>query len=86
MTIVSWIIFAIINVLILFFLEYDPDKSNRFEGPILGMTGALSGSLLIYFLTRGISKELILTLSLIIILESFFLMTLLFTKSFNLKV
>ena len=83
MSIFGWVIFALVNAFILFSLEYDPDKTNRLEGFVVGITGALSSSLFLYLMTQGVSKEFTLTFSLVVILESFLLMTLLFTKSFK---
>ena len=74
-------LFAFINVIILFSLDYNPGEGNLFKSFILGFTGALSSCVFLLFLAKGLSPEFTLTFSLIVALEAFLLATLLFTKS-----
>ena len=80
MTILGWIAFAFINTIILFSLDYDPDKTGPIHTIILGIIGALGSSLFLYLAAEGMSSEFTLTFSMIVILEAFLLMTLLFSK------
>jgi hypothetical protein len=80
MSIFGWIAFAIINAIILLSLDYNPDKTGPLQTSILGIIGALGSGLFMYLAARGMTSEFALTFSMIIILEGFLLMTLLFTK------
>ena len=80
MNIFGWIIFALINALTLFLIDYDPGKNKLFDNFILGFTGALSSSLFLFFVAKGMTPEFSVTFALVIILESFLMITLLFAK------
>ena len=81
MNIFGWIIFALINVVILFSLDYDPGKTGKLQSFILGTTGALSSSLFMYLVVKGNSQEFMYTFSIILILESILLFALFVSKS-----
>ncbi len=83
MNIFSWMIFALINVILIFSMDYDPKNGSRLEGFILGITGALSGSVFAYIIVKGVTKEFVSTFFLVLLLESMLLGALFFFKSFK---
>lgn len=58
MTVVAWILFGVVNGLILNALEPDPRKGGRISAVILGMAGALSGGLLAFLFFGGVTTGL----------------------------
>ena len=87
MNIFTWIVFALINLVVLFLIDYDPRKAGKFDGFIIGIIGALSGSLVAYIAVRGVTPELVLTFFLILGIEAILMSVLVFTKSFrNLRI
>gem|GEM_PF-5405573 len=76
-------IFALINVILIFSMDYDPKNGSRLEGFILGITGALSGSVFAYIIVKGVTKEFVSTFFLVLLLESMLLGALFFFKSFK---
>lgn len=83
MNIFSWVIFAFINAIVLFFIDYDPAQNKMWENFILGFTGALSSSIFIFFLAQGKSPEFTILFSIVIFLEAFLLLALFLSKSFT---
>lgn len=63
-------IFALLNAVVLFSMDYDPRKTTQFHGFILGIIGALSSSLFVYLATKGITPEFNMTFVLVLVIEA----------------
>lgn len=81
MNIFTWMIFALVNAVVLFSMDYDPHKTTRVHGFILGIVGALSSSLFIYLVTKGVTPEFNMTFILVIIVEAALVSLLFVNKS-----
>ena len=58
MTVFAWILFGVVNGLILNALEPNPSKGGRMSAMILGIVGALSGGLLAFLFFGGVTTGL----------------------------
>ncbi len=83
MNILSWFLFAIINAAILFSLDPNPERGGRWEGIILGITGAFNASIFSYILVKGITLELSVTFYVILFMEACMLASMFFGKAFR---
>jgi len=83
MNILGWIVFAFINIIILFSIDYDPRTTGKIHGFILGITGALSGSIFAYLIVKGVTTEFVYTFYLILAVEAILLTLLFFSKSLS---
>ena len=86
MNIFGWIVFALINCIILFSLDRNSQKDGQFGSLILGISSALSGSLFAYLVIKGFSKEFTLTFLLVVMMEVLLMMLLFFSKTLKSKI
>ena len=69
MIVAAWILFGVVNGLILNALEPNPSKGGRMSAMILGIVGALSGGLLAFLFFGGATTGLNVMLYSIVAIE-----------------